>query len=186
MLLLIILAAAIGIGLIRGGRISNMTHIKIRHPWLIFFSILVEYGLLFLMRRTALVTQPMVFLSVFLQYLLLFVFLWLNQQLAYSWLVGLGSFLNFLVIMSNKGSMPLSGAAVIMDANSKNLQYLADGRYLTYHIINDNSKFWFLGDVIFVPSPIKAFLSIGDLILFIGILLLVQDIIAGKTRKEQE
>jgi hypothetical protein len=37
-----------------------------------------------------------------------------------------------------------------------------------------------------VPSPIKAFLSIGDLILFIGILLLVQDIIAGKTRKEQE
>ena len=183
-LLILLFVVAVGIGLIRGGRISNLTHIKIRRPWLIFLSVLVEYILIYLMRNTSRITQPLACLFLFLQYLLLFLFLWENRMLSYIWLIGMGSFLNFLVILVNKGSMPLSKAAMTVDANSRNMQYLANGKYLTYHILNSNSKLWLLGDVIFVPPPVQSFLSIGDIILFLGILLLIQDIIAGNSKRK--
>jgi hypothetical protein len=175
-----ILIVAVIIGLIRGGKITNMMEIKIRYPWLIFSSVMVEFGLLILMRNTTFITQPMVFAAVFIQYLLLCVFLWLNRHLPFIWLVGVGSLLNLLVIMVNKGSMPLSNAAALLDSNSKDLQYLLNGQFLTYHLINEKTKLWFLGDVIYIPPPFNVFLSIGDIILFIGILLLIQSIIAGK------
>jgi hypothetical protein len=180
-----VLAAGILIGLIRGGKITNITHIKIRHPWLVFLSAFIEYGLLFLMRSNMTITQPIVLLSVCLQYLLLFVFIWLNSHIAYTWLVGAGSLLNFLVILLNKGAMPLSEAAMAMNVSSKNLQYLANGQFLTYRIVNENTVLAFLGDVIYVPAPFKAFLSIGDIVLFAGILLLIQSIITSKTQKEK-
>ena len=95
-LLIPLFAVAVGIGLIRGGRISNLAHIKIRRPWLIFLSVLVEYALIYLMRNTSRITQPLACLFLFLQYLLLFLFLWENRTLSYSWLIGVGSFLNFV------------------------------------------------------------------------------------------
>jgi len=175
-----ILIAACAIGLIRGGKLSNIAKIKIHYPWLIFSSVMVEFGLLFLMRKTSFITQNMVWGAVFVQYLLLFIFLWFNRQLPYTWLTGLGSLLNFLVIMANKGSMPLSEAAMTMNVNSRNLEHLASGRMLTYHIVNENTLLTFLGDVIYLPAPFKAFLSIGDFVLFAGILLVIQSIIAGR------
>lgn len=180
-----ILALGILIGLIRGGKISNMMQVKIRYPWLVFLSILTEYGLIVLMRVSTVITQPIVFASVCAQYLLLLLFLWMNRYIPYTWLVGTGSLLNFLVIMLNRGAMPLSKAALAMDVNSKNLGYLADGRMLTYHIVNENTLLAFLGDIIYLPAPFKAFLSIGDIILFAGILLLLQSIIAGSVQKER-
>jgi hypothetical protein len=87
--------------------------------------------------------------------------------------------------MLNKGSMPLSEAAMVMDVSAKNLEYLADGKLLTYHIMNEKTLLGFLGDVIYLPAPFKAFLSIGDIILFVGIMLLLQSIIAGSTQKEK-
>lgn len=180
-----ILALGILIGLIRGGKITNMTQVKIRYPWLVFLSILTEYGLIFLMRVTTVITQPIVFVSVCAQYLLLLLFLWINRHIPYTWMVGAGSLLNFLVIMLNKGSMPLSEAAMVMDVSAKNLEYLADGKLLTYHIMNEKTLLGFLGDVIYLPAPFKAFLSIGDIILFVGIMLLLQSIIAGSTQKEK-
>ncbi len=183
-LLIPLFAVAVGIGLIRGGRISNLAHIKIRRPWLIFLSVLVEYALIYLMRNTSRITQPLACLFLFLQYLLLFLFLWENRTLSYSWLIGVGSFLNFLVIMVNKGSMPLSKTAIAVDANSKNMKYLENGKYLTYHILNSNSRLRFLGDILRVPPPVQSFLSIGDIVLFLGILLLIQDIVAGKSEKK--
>lgn len=76
--------------------------------------------------------------------------------------------------------MPLVDISPYIGASETPSQYLLDGKLLTYHFINENTKLWFLGDIIWVPSPFRAFASIGDVFLYGGALLLIQNIIAGK------
>ncbi|HHY83582.1 MAG TPA: DUF5317 domain-containing protein [Clostridiales bacterium] len=180
------LAAAVITGLIRGGKLTNLTKVKLNHPWLVFLSALLDVGLLALIKNDFPVTRPMAFISLSLQYLLLFVFLWFNRRIAYSWVIALGCFLNGLVILINKGSMPLAEIGPYIGKSEFANSYLLNGKLLTYHTINENTLLWFLGDVIWIPAPFKIFISIGDLILYAGAFLLVQHLIAGKTKKTIE
>ena len=180
MLLFSILLIALITGLIRGGKIANIISLRFQHPWLVFFSIAVEYGILFLIRAGMISSQTIVFYAILVQYLLLFLFFWFNKKISYVWLIALGSFLNFLVIILNQGSMPLTKMVLQIAASSKTLLLLMEGRLLTYHIINDNTKLWFLGDIIYIPTPFKGFISIGDILLFSGVFLLMQRIIANR------
>lgn len=180
MLLFSILVIALITGLIRGGKLTNIISLRFQHPWLIFSSIVLEYGVLFLMRNSMIFSQTIVFYAILVQYLLLFLFFWYNKKLSYIWVIASGSFLNFLVIMLNQGSMPLTKMVLQIAASSKSLLLLMEGRYLTYHIIDRNTKLWFLGDIIYIPTPFKGFISIGDILLFSGVFLLMQKIIANK------
>ena len=180
-MIFVTLAVGVIIGLIRGGKLSNATNFKLVHPWLIFLSVILEASLNILMKNDLGITQFIVFLWVCMQYLLLFLFIWLNRQLPYIWIIGIGTFLNALVILLNGGSMPLADISPYIGASETPSQYLLDGKLLTYHFIDGNTKLWFLGDIIWVPSPFRAFASIGDIFLYGGVLLLIQHIIAGKS-----
>jgi len=180
------LAAAIIVGLLRGGKLSNLTKVNLNHPWLVFLSALLDVGLLALIKNDIPITRPIAFISLSLQYLLLFIFLWLNRRIAYSWIIALGCFLNGLVILINKGSMPLAEAGPIIGKSEFANTYLMNGKLLTYHIIDENTLLWFLGDVIWIPEPFKIFISIGDLILYAGAFLLVQHLIAGSQQKAKK
>lgn len=180
-MIFVTLAVGIIIGLIRGGKFSNARDLKLVRPWLIFLSVILEASLNILMKNDLGITQFMVFLWVCMQYLLLFLFIWFNRNLPYIWIIGIGTFLNALVILLNSGSMPLIDISPYIGATETPSQYLLDGKLLSYHIINENTKLWFLGDIIWVPSPFRAFASIGDIFLYGGVLLLLQHIIAGKS-----
>ncbi|NLC44145.1 MAG: DUF5317 domain-containing protein, partial [Clostridiales bacterium] len=106
-MIFVTLAVGIIIGLIRGGKFSNARDLKLVRPWLIFLSVILEASLNILMKNDLGITQFMVFLWVCMQYLLLFLFIWFNRNLPYIWIIGIGTFLNALVILLNSGSMPL-------------------------------------------------------------------------------
>lgn len=181
---LVAIAAAVIVGLIRGGKLSNIIKVEIVRPWLIFLSVLLEASLIILMKSSAVVTQPYVFISISVQYLLLFLFVWYNRHLPYFWVIGFGSFLNALVILLNGGSMPIADIEPYIRQSAPVSQYvqnLLDGKLLIYHIINENTKLWFLGDIIWLSGPFSAFASIGDLFLYGGVFLLLQQLITGKT-----
>jgi len=179
------LAIAVIIGLKRGGRLSNLAKVKINHPWLAFLSALLDIGLLTLIKNDFPVTRLIAFTSICFQYLFLFLFLWYNRHIGYTWVIAIGCFLNALVILINKGSMPLPELGPYIGKSEFANTYLLNGKLLTYHIINENTLLWFLGDVIWIPAPFKIFISVGDLVLYAGALLLVQHIIAGKDEKMQ-
>ncbi len=179
---IIVLAALLG--LLRGGRLANLTGIRLKYPLLILFSVLVEYACLFLMQSGILSSRPVVFASVVAHYCLLFTFVWFNRKLPFLWCAGAGSLLNFIVILLNGGSMPLSPRVTEIAVSSSNLRHLLEGRYLTYHIINENTRLWFLGDVIQVPWPFSGFISIGDILLYAGVFLLIQSIVANSIRMD--
>ncbi len=174
------------IGLIRGGKVSNIKKLKLTHPWMIFLSVLIEVFLLLLMRNDVEITQLFAFLASIPQYFLLFLFIWFNRQLPYIQVIGLGCFLNALVILLNFGSMPLADIAAYIRESESASQYLLERNLVTYHIINENTKLWFLGDIIWLPSPFYAFISIGDLFLYSGVLLLIQHIITGNVQLKKE
>jgi hypothetical protein len=177
---LIILAAAAIIGLVRGGSLSNITKLKLVYPWLIFLSALMEISLQILMHFGVGITQTFIFICSILQHALVFLFIWFNRHLPYIWIIALGSFLNALVILLNGGSMPLKDISPYIAKSRTADQYLLDGRLLTYHFINEKTKLWFLGDIIWLPFPSYAFASIGDLFLYGGVSLLIHHVIAGK------
>ncbi|HHU78291.1 MAG: DUF5317 domain-containing protein [Caldicoprobacterales bacterium] len=179
------LAAAVLLGFLRGGRFSNLTKVRLVHPWLAFLSVAMDAGLILLIKSDFPVTRLMAFLSLSLQYTLLFLFIWFNRHLPFSWVIALGCFLNALVILLNKGSMPLAEIGPYVGKSEFANEYLLSGKLPVYHIINENTLLWFLGDVIWVPF-FRIFISIGDIILYGGTFLLVQHLIADKKYSKKQ
>ncbi|MGI6537876.1 MAG: DUF5317 domain-containing protein [Caldicoprobacterales bacterium] len=180
-----VIAAAVLTGLLRGGRITNLARVKLVYPWLAILSVAMDATLLLLIKYEFTVTQTMAFISLSIQYALLFLFIWFNRYLPYSWLIGIGVFLNALVILINGGSMPLAEAGAYLGKYEYANQYLMEGKFITYHIINENTKLWFLGDIIWFPPPFRVFMSIGDIILYAGAFLIIQNLIAAKSRRNK-
>ncbi|HHT64478.1 MAG: DUF5317 family protein [Caldicoprobacterales bacterium] len=187
MLLAATLAAAVILGLIRGGRLTNLTRVKLMHPWLVFLSVLLSALLLFLSMFDVALIRPLVMAALLLQYLLLLLFIWYNRHLHYTWVIALGSFLNGLVILLNGGTMPLADLSsyVASDSELAN-QFLISGNLPLYHIVHENTLLWFLGDVIRIPHPFSSMISIGDIILYAGVFLLLQHLVAGTAQKKKQ
>ena len=74
----------------------------------------------------------------------LLAFIWVNRHLPYSRLIGLGS-LNCLVILLNKGTMPLAPAYLNLNRAKLSYDFLVNGNLPLYHIIDENTVLWFLG-----------------------------------------
>jgi hypothetical protein len=93
-------------------------------------------------------------------------FLWVNRRLPGLWIVGLGAFLNALAITVNDGVMPATDTAerlahVQLRAGFDNSAPVA------------HPHLQFLGDVIPWPGPLHNVLSIGDLLIYAGTLVLL-------------
>ncbi|NMA64685.1 MAG: DUF5317 domain-containing protein [Clostridiaceae bacterium] len=185
-MLFLTLASAVILGLIRGGKLTNLTKIRLLHPWLIFISVLLESSLIFLSKYNIALARPIVFISIAVQYLFLFLFVWLNRQLPYSILIGLGSLFNGLVILLNGGTMPLVDIDPYIGNSNFTYEYLLNGNLPIYHIINEDTILWFLGDIIRIPYPFSVFISIGDIFLYAGVFLLLQSLIAQKKAKKKQ
>lgn len=181
MLLIAFLIPALVLGLLRGGKVSNLLHMRIRHVYLIFLSALIDYSLVIWMEYFGAPSQQIVFGAVFLQYLMLLLCLFINRRLPFIWLAALGSFVNYFVIMLNGGRMPLSQEALLhMDTANRVLTLLQEGKHITYALIQPDTLFWYLGDIIYVPRPFHAYISIGDILLYAGVFLLLQQAVAKK------
>jgi len=174
------------IGILRGGRLSSLKELQFKGLYLVFLSLLIEYLLYYLITGYDFMNQQIVFFIVLVQYFLLFLFAWLNKRYRYDWLLGLGIFLNFLVICFNMGSMPVSSKIVDLDGVSKKFILLKENKLFTYHILNDSTKLSFLGDILYIPFPYRQFISFGDILLVLGIFFIIQNAMLGKRKYPEE
>ncbi|OPA74057.1 hypothetical protein BVG16_25230 [Paenibacillus selenitireducens] len=104
--------------------------------------------------------------------------LWLNRNEPGFWYIFIGVGLNFLVMVLNGGRMPVSlEAAKVLDPIYT--QMLKDGVTVTKHImLDDSTHLSFLGDIIPISSPYPRtqVISIGDIVMNIGIFIYLQKI----------
>lgn len=118
---------------------------------------------------------PVAWGSVFyvLSFLLAGLFIWYNRRTAGFGLLGLGLFLNALVITLNGGHMPVDPEAMAAAGNLHILeQELAAGLWSTFTLRTPQTPLWFLGDVILLPMPFRepVIISVGDIAIALGLL----------------
>lgn len=113
--------------------------------------------------------------------LLLLVFAWYNRKASGFWLLGLGLFLNLLVIALNGGLMPIAPETMIQLAppGTPALEMFPPGSRLgtTKDVVlhREETRLWWLSDALLFPQwfPLRFAYSVGDVLIAMGILWLL-------------
>lgn len=165
-------AALLGLvlGYVRRGRIGNLGKLRIRGPWLLLPPLLLQLLIFPLGSRGPILTWGTPIWHI-LSYLFLLAFVFWNRRYPELLLMGLGLFLNFLVIVANGGYMPASAEALRKAGLESVAQALEAGtRQGNTVLMSAQTRLNFLGDWLFFPSwiPLSSAFSIGDVILGVG------------------
>jgi hypothetical protein len=116
-------------------------------------------------------------------YLCLFGFIWSNYKTYKSMIVvGIGCFLNALVVVLNAGFMPVSDYLAYKYGYFKTLESLTNFEVFGHALTGVSTKFVFLSDWIAIGPPyfFPKTVSIGDLVIDLGIIILVYGLSKGK------
>lgn len=156
------MAISILVGWIRGGKLTNLTEIRVRLWGLLPTGFLLLAASAFLSTDQHQLAVALILVS----YLPLLLFVWLNREMTGIWIAGMGILMNFTVIVLNAG-MPVLEEAVRIAGGGENLVLGAKHVLLT-----EETLMPFLGDIIPLPA---AVISLGDVFLAIGIATFVED-----------
>jgi len=179
MLYLLAIILAILIGKLTKGRVSNLMDINFEKPWLfiVAFVILIVtqiYGGKYeFINNYIIIFQGLIFC-------LLIVGFWFNRKYIGIWVIGAGCLMNAVTIFLNGGKMPVSLAVV----EKANLMSQAAELTVKHAIlqIDGSTKLPFLCDIIYLPNVLgfmMKIVSIGDLIVVIGLFLIILQLVMG-------
>ena len=175
--LVLIMILSLTIGLWRGGRLSELAELISLKKWeLILTAFLIqcvlatlgEKGLTFLIWAG----PPLHILS----YVLLLIVIWYNRPIKGFLLIGVGIFLNFVVILANGGHMPVWVEGAIQAKLKGILPLLQSKTYVLHSALTEQTRLKFLSDIIVLPPPYPRpkVLSPGDIIMAAGLFILIQ------------
>jgi hypothetical protein len=165
MLLVITALALVASVPLAGGRLSRLADVRPRAVWAVLLAALLQVGI------TDIVPGGSHFLHAtihVLSYVLDAYFVFANRRLKGVPVVALGAALNLLAITTNGGVMPASASALRISGIASRPGFDNSAALAHPHL-------GFLGDVIPVPGPwpIGNVLSVGDLIIFLGALIVL-------------
>ena len=181
-------AALLGIiiGWLRNGKLKQLSRVSLPGWPLIISAVFIQAAVRFDFSTNSnylVLYYPLLYISSFIL-LLLFVFLQ-NRQVGMI-IIGLGILLNLLVITANRGMMPVDSTRMPDTVAEE----LAGGGKSPFHTpISEDTWLGFLGDRIPIPIPIPYFqnqlLSIGDIFMAAGIFYFIQHNMLRKKQKKQ-
>lgn len=173
-LVLIVIGLAVCIGFIAGGSLRPFERLQV-HWWGIALAGLVLQGISLAGGGIGRSAGSAVLVA---SYGLLVAFAAVNRRLPASWLVMAGLVLNILVIGVN-GGMPVSASA--LDTAGARADGLLGAGTAKHHLMGPRDSLTPLADVIGIPPPIGAVISIGDALLYAGVAVLVVMIMLGRS-----
>jgi Family of unknown function (DUF5317) len=173
LLVLIVIGLAVCVGFAAGGSLRHFERFRV-HWWGVALAGLILQGI----PLTSGVSRPVGTVALLGSYVLLGSFAWVNRRLPAVWLVMVGLALNFVVIGVNNG-MPVSARA--LEVAGASAEGLAGEGTLKHHVMGPGDTLTPLGDVIGIPPPIGVVISIGDVILYAGIAILVVAVMLGRS-----
>lgn len=182
MLYLFVIAAAAIIGIAAGRnkkKYSASKELRFEKTWLailafslqIISRILGAKGIIFAEINYMLIQAVMI--------ILLMLCFWFNRKHIGLWFVGAGALMNALVMFANGGRMPVDSESMKRAGIDRLSDALTSSEDLKHVILNENTRLWFLSDIIHLPGIIGIgmnVVSIGDLVIAFGLFLLVLEI----------
>lgn len=162
-----VIVVAILVGLIIGGKITNLGKIDFKYFYLVIAAYLIQAGIDYWATGRLFGGSPYLHL---VSYFILFFVLWQNRRLPGMYLIITGTLLNFIVIALNRGQMPVDPNVL----PSNLIQALAEGHGGTHGLITGSTKMKFLADIFHITYFNRnQLISIGDIIMDVGVFLLV-------------
>ncbi len=163
-----ILIAAVVVIVFWGGRPKNLFNCTFKHAWLVLVAVCIKAVSIY--NLFGLTEELNSYLRV-ISLLLVVIFTVVNISYRGVPVVGLGLFLNTLVIAVNGGNMPINEKYADMFFSASELVRLREGLPVDSYILSSaNTRLSFLGDVISIPwgGPMLKLFSIGDIIITLG------------------
>ena len=187
MILLQALAIAILVGVLRGGRPSQLMLVPLRWPALPLFASAAQFLVVRLGdgQRAA---PDLLAGILLLSNLALLLMVWVNRHIPGMALLGVGLILNLVVMLANGGAMPISPETMAR-IGAADPAALLGTRVLgckSVLLLLEQTQLWFLSDVLVLPPPfaLSAF-SAGDVLIAWGVFEMVQWVLlaplAGRT-----
>jgi hypothetical protein len=159
-LMAICMAAILVVGYLLGGRLRNVADLQLRWPALALVGLALQF-----------ITGPgetVPLACLYLSFVLLIVFTVANIRVFGFPLILAGVLCNLLVIGAN-GGMPVSAHALVASDQGQFLGDLENNPYPKHHLATEDDLLRFLGDVIPVPTPVAQAISLGDILTYGGV-----------------
>jgi hypothetical protein len=179
MILLIVVALAILIALLRGGQMARLAEIEFRHGWAGMLAVVLQIVMVYAdLPSERAILNPRIGLLLASYALLVWVVI-ANLRLPGLALIGVGLLLNLTVMVANDGFMPVSaesleraGLSHLVEAGSESATRVRDSKDAV--LSREEANVWFLGDIFVTAHPMRSVFSIGDVFLALGALMLFQ------------
>ena len=146
-----------------GGRLSRIAELRLRHLWIPVLALALQVVITSIATNGDKALHDDVHIA---SYVVLGSFLWVNRRLPGVPIAATGTLLNFLAVVFNGGVMPAAAAAQRL-AGLK----LGGGFQNSAHLAHP-TLLW-LGDIIPWPGPLPNVLSVGDCLIFAGVVVLL-------------
>ena len=171
------------------GRFENFVELPIQYLYIPCVAFALEYlgGFLVTSQVPALINNKnliTLIIEITANGLLLFFFYKNRKIVGMKWIC-LGSLLNFIVIVSNFGYMPVDPSMGTKYGFESSMLALKNGQVFAHRLMTDSSHFKILGDWIMIPPPwpFPKTISIGDIIIDFGAFFLIfKGMTSGHTR----
>lgn len=167
------------LGKLMGGKIKNIGNLYINGWYLFVVSFSIEIISLLIVSRTNgnlsnMIENNFFYIHIFI-YLLLIIGLVMNIHEHGFKITLSGAILNFLSLCLNNGRMPVSINALKSSKLYTQLSLLEEGRIMTHVLADSSTRLLFLGDIIPIqqPYPFPKIISIGDILISLGLLFVV-------------
>lgn len=187
MILALAVVAGLAAALIRyrGRALERIAAISLRHAWLVLLALALQMPLLRAPAgpRQDVAVQQALFLA---SHLLLLAFVVINRRSAAIAIAGVGVACNLVVILANGGLMPISPETLVQINPGSSLAQFPAGSHYGFSkdvvLSRPATALWPLSDILVLPPPFPwpAAFSLGDLIIAVGIVLLLQGSAAGR------
>jgi len=174
----IFLALGIIIGYLLKGRLSNLKYVNIH----LFYLPVAALILSLILNNPQYNT-----LKHFITYILIIIFIFANiKECKYYIIAGLGFLSNFIVISANNLHMPVGYKIEELRVYINAYNMLVNNEIPGYVLATENTKFYFLSDIFYLPFwPKLGFFSLGDIILALGGMALMIAFMKSKPKKAE-
>ncbi len=170
------------IGYIRKGEIRKIGDVVIKGKFLILISLLIQMS--FLLLNTGLLDLNFNYYEVILilSYILILIAIAINWKIKYLPIIFVGSVLNLISFITNGLNIGITENTAQIAFSKEIYQLLSEGNIKLFKIIPD--KRFFAGG--FIPwnrmMLFPSAVSIGDIVIFIGVILVVQNLMINRSR----
>lgn len=162
------------VGFLRKGNLRALAQLKLKWGWIFPLLLIVELAVFMLQNDIKFLGQISGSIYIVV-YVLGLLFLFMNRKNTGFTVIFIGVFLNFIVMVMNGGRMPVSvEAAAVLDPGY--IEALKESLYAKHTMLTSSTNLGFLGDIIPIsdPYPRTQIISIGDIIMNIGIFFFIQ------------